>query len=66
MKKNIKIKTSSFRLSLTLKIKFKPLISKDFISEENLGRSCRDKVNCLIERSAFTLSRQPHQINSAI
>lgn len=48
MKKNIKIKTSSFRLSLTLKIKFKPLINKDFISEENLGRSWRDQINSAI------------------
>ncbi len=66
MKKNIKIKTSSFRLSLTLRSDIKLLINKDFIARRILGRGSRDKVNRLKERSAFTLSRLPHQVNSAI
>ncbi|WP_350225442.1 hypothetical protein [Vibrio parahaemolyticus] len=66
MKKNIKIKTSSFRLSLTLKLELNSLINKDFIARRILERGRRDKVNRLKERSAFTLSRLPYQVNSAI
>ncbi|ELB2044424.1 hypothetical protein AB0533_004478 [Vibrio parahaemolyticus] len=66
MKKNIKIKTNSFRLSLTLRLKIKLLINKDFTKVGALDRGMRDKVNRLKNGTAFTLSRMPRQVNSAM
>ncbi|HCH0999789.1 TPA: hypothetical protein NKP63_001843 [Vibrio parahaemolyticus] len=56
MKKNIKIKTINFRLSITLKAKFKLLNNKEFLWEKALNTVEHAKVICLKERSAFTLA----------
>ncbi|TOI59478.1 hypothetical protein CGI56_23555 [Vibrio parahaemolyticus] len=56
MKKNIKIKTNSFRLSITLKANFKLLNNKEFFRNKTLNTDGHDKVSCLKERSVFTLA----------
>ncbi len=57
MKKNIKIKTNNFRLSITLKANFKLLNNMEFLWKKALNTVGRAKVICLKERSAFTLAR---------
>ncbi|KGK08513.1 hypothetical protein [Vibrio navarrensis] len=56
MKKNIKIKTNSFRLSITLKANLKLLNDKEFSKNNALNTEGHAKVNGLKERTAFTLA----------
>ncbi|MCU8479107.1 hypothetical protein M2G46_22195 [Vibrio vulnificus] len=63
MKKNIKIKTNSFRLSLTLKFNFKFLINKDFLARDKGNDGECAKVKHLDNEMAFTLAHSPPQVN---
>ncbi|EGR1296297.1 hypothetical protein [Vibrio sp. SCSIO 43086] len=59
MKKNIKIKTNSFRLSFTLKVSFNLLNNKEFLLKKHRMGGRHAKVIRPKKRKAFTLACLP-------